>query len=80
MKPYASLLCAGWTTTTERMPWGCARTRRGTAEDQLVKFGVDFARGEIWKPFTVVDRDLSTGQNRTSAAPLAKDLLKVLNQ
>jgi hypothetical protein len=34
----------------ENAPW--------TAEDQLVKLGVDFARGEIWKPFTVVDRDL----------------------
>jgi putative intracellular protease/amidase len=41
--------------------------------------GVDFARGEIGKPFTVVDRDLYTGQNPASAAPLAKELLKVLN-
>jgi putative intracellular protease/amidase len=55
----------------ENAPW--------TAEDQLVKFGVDFARGEIWQPFTVVDRDLYTGQNPTSAAPLAKELLEVLN-
>jgi putative intracellular protease/amidase len=51
-----------------------------TAEDQLVKLGVDFARGEIWKPFAVVDRDLYTGQKPASAAPLAKELLKVLNQ
>jgi hypothetical protein len=29
----------------ENAPW--------TAEDQLVKLGVDFARGEIGKPFTV---------------------------
>jgi putative intracellular protease/amidase len=55
----------------ENAPW--------TGEDQLVKLGVDFARGEIWKPFTVVDRDLCTGQNPASAAPLAKERLKVLN-
>jgi putative intracellular protease/amidase len=55
----------------ENAPW--------TAEDQLVKLGVDFARGEIGKPFTVVDRDLYTGQNPASAAPLATEQLKVLN-
>jgi putative intracellular protease/amidase len=49
---------------------------RGGSADQV---GVDFARGEIWKPFTVADRDLYTGQNPASAAPLAKELLKVLN-
>jgi putative intracellular protease/amidase len=32
----------------------------------------------MWKPFTVVDRNLYTGQNPASAAPLAKELLKVL--
>jgi len=55
----------------ENAPW--------TAEDQLIKLGVDFARGEIWTPFAVADRDLYTGQNPASAAPLAKELLKVLN-
>jgi putative intracellular protease/amidase len=54
-----------------RAPW--------TAEDELIKLGVDYVRGEIWKPFTVVDRNLYTGQNPASAAPLAKGLLKVLN-
>ena len=49
-----------------------------TAEDELVKLGVDFVRGEMWKPFTVVDRNLYTGQNPASAAPLAQELLKVL--
>ena len=55
----------------ENAPW--------TPEDQLVTLGVDFARGEIWTPFTVVDRNLCTGQNPASAAPLAKELLKVLD-
>ena len=54
----------------EKAPW--------TVEDELVKLGVDFVRGEMWKPFTVVDRNLYTGQNPASAAPLAEEVLKVL--
>ena len=49
-----------------------------TAEDELVKMGVEFTRGEIWKPYTVVDRNLFTGQNPASAGPLAEAILKVL--
>jgi len=49
-----------------------------TAEDELVKLGVDFTRGEIWKPYTVVDRKLYTGQDPASAAPPAEEILKVL--
>jgi len=51
---------------------------RWTAEDELVKLGVDFTRGEMWKPYTVVDRNLFTGQNPASAGPLAAEVLKVL--
>jgi hypothetical protein len=40
-------------------------------EDELVNLGVDFTRGEIWKPYTVLDRNLYAGQNPASAAPLA---------
>jgi len=32
----------------------------------------------MWKPFTVVDRNLYTGQNPASAGPLAEEVLKVL--
>jgi putative intracellular protease/amidase len=56
----------------EKAPW--------TAEDELVKLGVDFVRGEMWKPFTVVDRNLYTGQNPASAGPLAEEFLKVLSR
>ncbi|SPM34030.1 Putative intracellular protease/amidase, partial [Mycobacterium rhizamassiliense] len=49
-----------------------------TAEDELVKLGVDYVKGETWKPFTVVDRNLYTGQNPASAGPLAEEFLKVL--
>ena len=55
----------------EKAPW--------TVEDELVKMGVDFTRGEIWKPYTVVDRNLYTGQNPASAAPLAQQILAALS-
>ncbi|BAX94890.1 type 1 glutamine amidotransferase domain-containing protein [Mycobacterium shigaense] len=49
-----------------------------TAEDELIKLGVDYVKGEVWKPFTVVDRNLYTGQNPASAGPLAEEFLKAL--
>jgi putative intracellular protease/amidase len=47
-------------------------------EDELIDLGVEFTKGEMWKPYTVVDRNLFTGQNPASAAMLAERLLKVL--
>jgi putative intracellular protease/amidase len=41
--------------------------------------GLEFTRGEDWKPYTVVDRNLCTGQNPASAAPLAQRILDALN-
>lgn len=49
-----------------------------TAEDELIKIGVDFTRSEMWKPYIVRDRNLFTGQNPASAGPLAEEVLKVL--
>lgn len=46
--------------------------------DLREKVGVDFSRGEMWKPYMVEDRNLVTGQNPASAAVLAKRLLEVL--
>jgi putative intracellular protease/amidase len=77
VSPFAGYRVTAYTNDEEdavglrvKAPW--------TAEDKLVELGVDFVRGEIWKPFTVVDRNLYTGQNPASAAPLAQELLKVL--
>ena len=42
------------------------------------KVGVEFSRGEIWKPYMVEDRNLITGQNPQSAAVLGDRLLKIL--
>jgi len=47
-------------------------------ESELIEMGVDFTKGEMWKPYTVVDRNLFTGQNPASAAALAERLLEVL--
>jgi putative intracellular protease/amidase len=49
-----------------------------TAEDELIRMGLDFSRGEMWKPYTVVDRNLFTGQNPASAGPLAEEFMKKL--
>ena len=48
-------------------------------EDELKdKVGVEYSKGPIWEPYTVEDRNLITGQNPHSAAPLAERLLKLL--
>ncbi|GAA3587861.1 type 1 glutamine amidotransferase domain-containing protein [Streptomyces osmaniensis] len=42
------------------------------------KIGVEFSRGEKWKPYMVEDHNLITGQNPASAAILAERLLVLL--
>ncbi|MEV0439761.1 type 1 glutamine amidotransferase domain-containing protein [Streptomyces spectabilis] len=54
----------------DRAPW--------LLQDRLVALGVDFQEGQPWAPYVVVDRNLYTGQNPASAAPLAADLVKAL--
>ncbi|OBI16441.1 type 1 glutamine amidotransferase domain-containing protein [Mycobacterium sp. E2497] len=65
-------------TNDEEDAVGLRAKARWTAEDELVKMGVDFSRGEVWKPYTVKDRNLFTGQNPASAGPLAKEFMKEL--
>ncbi|OBH00848.1 type 1 glutamine amidotransferase domain-containing protein [Mycobacterium sp. E3247] len=65
-------------TNDEEDAVGLRAKARWTAEDELVKMGVDFSRGEAWKPYTVKDRNLFTGQNPASAGPLAKEFMKEL--
>jgi putative intracellular protease/amidase len=66
-------------TNSEEDGVGLREKARWTAEDELIAMGMDFTRGEDWKPYTVVDRNLYTGQNPASAAPLAQQILDVLN-
>ena len=66
-------------TNDEEDGVGLRAKARWTAEDELVKLGVDFKRGEMWKPYTLVDRNLYTGQNPASAGPLAREFMKALS-
>ena len=65
-------------TNEEENAVGLGPKARWLVEDELIDLGVDFTKGEMWKPYTVVDRNLFTGQNPASAAVLAERLLKVL--
>jgi putative intracellular protease/amidase len=77
VSPFAGYRITGFTNDEENAV-GLASKARWLLEDEVVKLGVHFSRGEIWKPYTVVDRNLYTGQNPASAAPLAEELLKML--
>jgi putative intracellular protease/amidase len=65
-------------TNDEENAVGLASRARWLLEDALKELGVDFTRGEAWKPYTTVDRNLYTGQNPASAATLAQQLLTTL--
>ena len=78
VSPFAGYKVTAFTNDEEDAV-GLREKARWTAEDELVKMGVDFSRGEMWKPYTVVDRNLFTGQNPASAAPLAHAFMKELS-
>ncbi|MFJ2829715.1 type 1 glutamine amidotransferase domain-containing protein [Streptomyces sp. NPDC087263] len=65
-------------TNVEETQAGFADKAKWLLQDRLVEAGVDFQEGEPWAPHVVVDRNLVTGQNPASAAPLAAELLKKL--
>ncbi|MCX5435109.1 type 1 glutamine amidotransferase domain-containing protein [Streptomyces sp. NBC_00569] len=65
-------------TNTEETQAGFADKAKWLLQDRLVNAGVDFQEGEPWAPKTVVDRNLVTGQNPSSSAPLAAELLRKL--
>jgi putative intracellular protease/amidase len=65
-------------TNDEEEGVGLASKTRWLLEDELQELGVEFSRGEIWKPYMVEDRNLITGQNPHSAAILADRLLQIL--
>ncbi|MFG2453934.1 type 1 glutamine amidotransferase domain-containing protein [Streptomyces sp. NPDC048512] len=65
-------------TNAEETQAGFADKAAWLLQDRLVEAGVDFQEGEAWAPKVVVDRNLVTGQNPASAAPLATELLKKL--
>ncbi|WP_330289285.1 type 1 glutamine amidotransferase domain-containing protein [Streptomyces sp. NBC_00576] len=65
-------------TNAEETQAGLADKAVWLLQDRLVELGADFQEGEPWAPHVVVDRNLVTGQNPASSAPLAAELLKKL--
>ncbi|MFD8596673.1 type 1 glutamine amidotransferase domain-containing protein [Kitasatospora sp. NPDC059646] len=77
VSPFAGYRVTAFTNDEEHAV-GLAPKARWLLEDELKALGVRFERGEMWKPYTVTDRNLYTGQNPASAGALAQELLKAL--
>lgn len=67
-------------SNAEETQAGFADKAKWLLQDRLVALGADFQEGEPWAPKVVVDRNLVTGQNPASSAPLAAELLKKLGR
>ncbi|WP_217242621.1 type 1 glutamine amidotransferase domain-containing protein [Streptomyces sp. AC555_RSS877] len=65
-------------TNTEEQLAGNAERAKWLLQDRLTEAGVKVEVGEPWAPHVEVDRNLVTGQNPASSAPLATELLKKL--
>jgi putative intracellular protease/amidase len=66
-------------TNDEEAQAGFADKARWLLQDRLTEAGVNVQVGEPWAPHVVVDRNLVTGQNPASSAPLAAKLLEKLS-
>ncbi len=75
--PFAGYRLTGFSNVEETQA-GFADKAKWLLQDRLVALGADYQEGEPWAPKVVVDRNLITGQNPASAAPLAAELLKKL--
>ena len=75
--PFAGYRLTGF-TNAEEIQGGMAGKAIWLLQDRLVELGADFVEGEPWAPHVVVDRNLITGQNPASSAPLAAELLSRL--
>ncbi|MFB6836885.1 type 1 glutamine amidotransferase domain-containing protein [Streptomyces sp. NPDC056361] len=65
-------------TDDEETQAGFADKAKWLLESRLVEAGVRVRVGEPWAPNVVVDRNLVTGQNPASSAPLAAEVVKML--
>ncbi|MFD7299380.1 type 1 glutamine amidotransferase domain-containing protein [Streptomyces pharetrae] len=65
-------------TDAEEVQGGLADKAKWLLQSRLTEAGVTVRAGEPWAPNVVVDRNLVTGQNPASSAPLATELLKKL--
>ncbi|TQK42974.1 putative intracellular protease/amidase [Streptomyces sp. SLBN-118] len=75
--PFAGYRLTGFTNAEETQA-GLADKAKWLLQNRLVELGADFQEGEPWAPHVVTDRNLITGQNPSSSAPLAVELLKAL--
>lgn len=75
--PFAGYRLTGFTNAEETQA-GFADKAKWLLQDRLVALGADFQEGDPWAPHVVVDRNLITGQNPASSAPLAAEVLKAL--
>ncbi|MGV9412551.1 type 1 glutamine amidotransferase domain-containing protein [Nocardia sp. NPDC003693] len=75
--PFAGYRVAAFSNAEETQA-GLADKAPWLLQDRLIALGVDYREGEPWAPHIEVDRNLYTGQNPASSAPLAAELLKVL--
>ncbi|MGW3338845.1 type 1 glutamine amidotransferase domain-containing protein [Streptomyces sp. NPDC001009] len=65
-------------SNAEETQAGFADKAKWLLETRLGEAGVDVQVGEPWAPKVVIDRNLITGQNPASSAPLAEEVLKRL--
>ncbi|TWG08542.1 type 1 glutamine amidotransferase domain-containing protein [Saccharopolyspora dendranthemae] len=65
-------------TNDEETQAGLADKAPWLLQDRLADLGVTFDEGPPWAPNVVVDRNLHTGQNPASSAPLAQRVLEAL--
>ncbi|WP_328395193.1 type 1 glutamine amidotransferase domain-containing protein [Streptomyces sp. NBC_00390] len=75
--PFAGYRLTGFTNAEESQA-GFADKAKWLLQDRLVELGADFQEAEPWTAHVVVDRNLVTGQNPASSAPVAAELLKAL--
>ncbi|CAM5319364.1 type 1 glutamine amidotransferase domain-containing protein [Streptomyces purpurascens] len=74
---YAGYRITAFTNTEEQLA-GSADKAKWLLEDRLTEAGLTVETGEPWAPHVRVDRNVVTGQNPASSAPLAAELLKKL--
>jgi len=72
--PFAGYRLTGFTNVEETQA-GLAPKAPWLLQDRLTALGAEFEEGPAWEPHVVVDRNLYTGQNPASSAPLAAALL-----
>ncbi|MEU3186728.1 type 1 glutamine amidotransferase domain-containing protein [Streptomyces sp. NPDC006923] len=77
--PFDGYRVTGFTNDEEEAV-GFLSQAKWTMEDEVRKLRVAYSRGPVWEPYTVVDRNLHTGQNPASAGPASREILKVLGR